>query len=245
MMDKEALLTNYFSNQLTQEERKMFDELLDSDAEFKARFDFEQNLQRAIKAEENQNVKAKLISFEKEIAREIPKSSLKKSYRSLAIAASITLLMGLAWIGYIDGTSNKYEELYAQNFQEYPNTVYAITRSGSEESLERNAFVAYESGDYDAAIEKFEQIPSEVKQPYIDFFLGQSYLNAGKNDQAKAYFRETIVKADNFVAESHWYLAMIALKEKDITEAESELKKLINGYDYNKEKAVALLKELD
>lgn len=244
-MDKEALLTNYFSNQLSQEERKIFDELLDADAEFKARFDFEQNLQRAIKAEENQNVKAKLISFEKEIARATPKSSVKKSYRNLAVAASIALLIGLAWFGYINGTSIKYEDLYAQNFQEYPNTVYAITRSGSEESLERTAFVAYESGNYDAAIEKFEQIPSKLKQPYIDFFLGQSYMNAGRNDQAKAYFRKTIVKADNFVAESHWYLAMIALKEKDKTEAESELKKLINGYAYHKERAVALLKELD
>lgn len=244
-MDREVLLTNYFSNRLNQDEEKLFNELLESDADFKAQFDFEQNLKRAIKDKENQDLKAKLVSFEKDIVIEAPKSSSKKSYRYLAIAASIALLIGLAWMGYVDGSSSKYEDLYAANFQEYPNTVYTITRSGSDESLERDAFVAYESGKYDAAIENFSQIPSEEQQSYIDFYFAQSYLNVGKNDRAKEYFKKIITNADTFVAESHWYLAMIALKEKDKTVAESELKKLTSGYDYNKERALVILKELD
>lgn len=245
LMDKEVLLTNYFSNRLTEDERKLFKELLDSDAEFKAQFDFEKNLQSAIKDKENQDLKAKLVSFEEAIVLENPKPATKKRYRYLAIAASIALLMGLAWMGYQDGASSKYEDLYAANFQEYPNTVFTITRSGSEESMERDAFVAYESEKYTNAIEKFNQIPEGTRQPYIDFYLAQSYLNVGENELAKEYFNKMITNGETFVAESHWYLALIALKEKDKSIAISELQKLTDNFEYNKEKAMAILKELD
>jgi len=85
----------------------------------------------------------------------------------------------------------------------------------------------------------------EQQQAYTDFYLAQSYLNAGKNESAKEYFKKTIANADAFIAESHWFLAMIALKEKDKIGAEFELKKLTNNYNYNKEKALAILEELN
>ncbi len=244
-MDKEVLLTNYFSNRLTQDEVKLFNELLESDADFKAQFDFEQDLKRAIKNKESHDLKTKLISFEKDIVKEMPKSSAKKTYRYLAIAASVALLIGLAWMGYVDGSAIKYDDLYAANFQEYPNTVFAITRGETVESVERDAFVAYESEKYDDAIEMFNKIPPAEQQSYIDFYLAQSNLNAGRNEAAREYFKRTIAKANDFVAESHWYLALIALKEKDKVGAELELKILTSGYDFNKEKALAILEQLD
>lgn len=244
-MDKEVLLTNYFSNRLTEDERKLFDKLLDSDVEFKEQFDFEKNLQGAIKNKENQDLKAKLISFEKDISKPSATVKSKKSYRYLAIAASIALLIGLAWMGYVDSSSSSYEDLYAANFQEYPNTVFTITRGDSNESIEREAFVYYESAEYDNAVEKFNQIPEDEQQPYIDFYLAQSYLNAGQIDLAKENFNKMVAKDETFVAESHWYLAMIALKEKDKGTAQAELQKLINDYDFNSEKARIILKEID
>lgn len=244
-MDKEVLLANYFSNRLSDEEKRLFNELLESDIDFKEQFDFEQNLQRSIRNKENHDLKAKLISFEKDVQKSTTNPSLKKTYRYFAIAASIALLIGLAWMGYLDGSSNSYEDLYAANFQEYPNTVYTITRGDSNESIERDAFVAYESQKYETSIEKFNQIPSEVRQPYIDFYLAHSYLNNGDNSAAKESFKKTIAKANTFVAESHWYLAMIALKEENKVDVEFELNKLIEGHDYNKEKAKMILNKLD
>lgn len=244
-MDKELLLASYFSNRLSEDEEKMFNEFLESDADFKKQFDFEQNLKRAIKNKESQDLKTKLVSFEKEIVLETPPSSSKKSYRYLAIAASIVLLFGLAWMGYVDGSSSKFEDLYAANFQEYPNTVFTITRSDSNESVERQAFVAYESGDYITAIERFNQMPNNKEKSYIDFYRAHSYLNSAAYEKAKEHFKKIIAKEDEFVGESHWYLTMIAIKEEDKKSAIAELKKLTTGYDYNKEKALELLKNLD
>ena len=223
----------------------MFHKLLESDVDFKAQFDFEQNLKRAIKNKENQDLKRKLISFEKDIATETPKLATKKSYRYLAIAASVLLLIGLAWMGYLDGSSNKYEDLYAANFQEYPNTVFAITRGDAIESVERDAFVAYEGANYQIALENFNKIPDENRAQYLDFYIGQSFLNLNQNQKAKELFKKTIDSRSDFEAEAYWYLALIALKEKDKASAMNYLKELTSKFDYNKNRALELLQELE
>ena len=43
-MDKELLLYHYFSDQLTDDEQLLFDELLEKDPEFKAQFEFETSI---------------------------------------------------------------------------------------------------------------------------------------------------------------------------------------------------------
>jgi len=185
-----------------------------------------------------------LIGFEKEVKKETPNVSTKKSYRFLAIAASIAMVIGLAWMGYKDGSSSYYEDLYAANFQEYPNTAFTITRSDTNESLEREAFVAYESKNYEQAVKKFQEITPENKKPYIDFYLAQSFINLEKNEKAKNLLKTVIDNKDALVAESHWYLALIAVKEKEIAIAKAELELLTTAFDYNKEKATQLLDKL-
>ncbi|MFK7811525.1 MAG: tol-pal system YbgF family protein, partial [Maribacter sp.] len=158
---------------------------------------------------------------------------------------SVVLLIGLAWMGFSDGSSDRYDDLYASNFHEYPNTVFTITRGDNTASLERDAFVAYESKDYKTALTKFEQINLEAKKSYVDFYIAQSYLNTNRLTEAKNSFRKTIAKDSDFIAESHWYLGLIALKEKNKIVAIDELTKLTNNYDFNKEKALGILEELD
>ena len=97
-MTNEDLLYRFFSNSLTETEEKQFNELLETDADFKAQFEFENNLKRAIKHKENSELKAKLKNFEKEIqGNEIQKPSSSFNWR---IAASIVILLGASWFGY-------------------------------------------------------------------------------------------------------------------------------------------------
>lgn len=244
-MDKELLLYKYFANSLSKEEEQLFNELLESDIEFKAQFNFEKDLKQAITHKENQKLKSKLVGFEKEIQKKNPISTTKKSYRFLAIAASIAMLIGFAWMSYTDGSSSYYEDLYAANFQEYPNTAFTITRGDTNESIEREAFVAYESNDYIQAVKKFQEISAENKPLYIDFYLAQSFLKLEKGDKAKELLQTVIANQNEFVAESHWYLALIAVKEKEVETAKAELKLLTKEFDYNKEKATELLDKLN
>ncbi len=254
-MENQDLLYHYFSNSLTAAQEKEFQDLLENDTEFKAQFLFEQNLKEVIKSNEIDTLKAKLQGFEKDLSAtkttrieffdSETSKPIKPTFNSkyFAIAASIVLLMG--WFGYNSFLGTDYSNMYNENFSAYPNTVYSITRGDTENTLEREAFVAYESKDYQKTIEKLDAIPVEATKEYFNFYKAQSYLNMDDTVNAETFF--TLVLQDNrsFVAESTWYLALIALKGENKAEAKKHLENLVANFDYNKEKAKVLLKELE
>ncbi len=240
-MDKEDLLYRYFSNELTTEQQKSINQLLKNDLDFKKQFEFERDLKLAIKYKENLNLKAKLKDFEDKLTHQ--SVSTKSNIKIWAIAASIALLLSLGWLGYDNYFKVNYENLYSENFRTYPNTAYTITRGDMDDSSERQAFVAYEAGNFQAAIDNFEKI-SDAKKDYIDFYKGQSYLNLNNYEKATTLFKKVITEKQHFTAESHWYLALIYIKEKDKNNAISNLQKLIENYKFNQEKATALLNKL-
>ncbi|WP_299891991.1 tetratricopeptide repeat protein [uncultured Lacinutrix sp.] len=242
-MTNEDLLYGFFSNSLTETEEKQLFELLKTDANFKKQFEFENNLKQVIKHDESIKLKEKLKAFEAEIA---PTNEQKnKSGFNWRIAASIVILLGASWFGYQSFFGVNYGDLYEANYQEYPNTEFAITRSDTVNSLERKAFVAYEAQDYESAVKLFENLPSNLQKPYINFYKAQAYLKIDSIDKAKTLFSFIINENTQFVAESHWYMAMIALKEKDKDKAKKYLRVLTENYDYNKAKAEMLLKKLN
>jgi tetratricopeptide (TPR) repeat protein len=244
-MDKEELLYKFFSNQLTVEEKKILEQLLETDVEFKAQFDFENNLKRVVKKHQNENLKQKLVGFEKEIEKSKPTSNSKSSFKFWSMAASIAIIIGLGWIVYNTFSGPDYNDLYAANFEAYPNTVYTITRGDGDQSLERDAFAAYEASDYEKAITAFLGLKTKGESTHVDFYLAQSYLHLGKDQEAIEALKSTILNDTEFKAEAHWYLVLAYLKNKDKVKAMATLKDLIENFDYNKERAQTLLKALD
>ncbi|WGD35252.1 hypothetical protein [Olleya sp. YS] len=239
-MNKDELLYLYFSNSLTPSQEELFNELLKSDAEFKAQFEFENNLKQVIKAEKSEALKAKLQDFEVNIADSEQTSS---SWFNWRIAASVVLFLGAGWFGYDALFGVNYNALYDENFTNYPNTVYTITRGEDTTSQERDAFVAYETQDYKTALETFNTI--EEEQPYFNFYKAQAHLGLDQLDEAKILFKAEIDNEKTFIAEAHWYLALINLKQENETEAIKHLKTLITKYNFKKEDAKALLNHLN
>ena len=244
-MDKELLLYRYFSDQLTDDEQLLFNDLLEKDLEFKAQFEFENDLKRVINKNQKQNLKQKLIGFEKEIEAKNKSISSKPRLKNWSIAASIALLIGLGWIAYSTFSGPDYDNLYVANFETYPNTVYTITRSDADQSLERNAFAAYEASDYEKAAAAFLDLKTKNGSIHINFYLAQSYMHLGKDNEAIEILKSVILNDMEFKAEAHWYLALAYIKTKDEVKAVAMLNNLIENFDYKKEKAQALLAELD
>lgn len=241
-MTNEDLLYRYFSNSLTNEELLDFNNRLETDADFKAEFEFENNLKQAIKKENSNNLKEKLKTFEANIPKtESTKTKTKFNWR---IAASIVFFLGASWFGYNSFFGVNYNNLYDSNFTNYPNTEFTITRSDTVDSFERKAFVAYEAQDYENAILNFDAIPESEQKAYHFFYKAQAYLNTENTEMAKELFEKNINNNKTFVAESYWYLALIAIKNKNKIEATQQLRILTEDYNYNNSKAEALLKEL-
>ena len=248
-MDKEKLLYDYFSNDLNPEQERQLEKLLATDTEFKEQFDFERDLKRAIEDTEREKLKSKLVGFETEISRDssisVVRALPRRKFQKWAMAASIALLLGLGWLGYTNLVVTDYAELYEDNFQKYPNTVYPITRGDTEDSEERKAFTAYESENYTEAIGLFELMITQEYRPYLDFYLGQCHLKLDSPVKALPYLKAATSSDSEFAAEAHWYLAMAYLKLENREQARAELMQLTETSDYKKEKAQALLEELD
>ena len=239
-MTKEDLTYGYFSNSLTDDELKLLEDLLATDREFLDEFNFEKNLKKVAGRHETQTLKTRLKDYESNRKEDIQIQPSK--FKFYSIAALLLVLLAIGWFAYNTVFNLNYQELYADNYQNYPNTVFEITRSDSDDSIERQAFVAYESGDYHLAIEKFKLIPS---RDYSNFYLAQSYTQENKSTNAILLYKEIIAKKQQFGAESHWYLALLYLKNKDKSSAKRYLENLISKYEYNTDKAKVLLKKLN
>jgi len=241
-MTNEDLLYRYFSNSLTETELADFNNRLEANSDFRAEFEFENNLKQAIKENSSGAIKTKLNIFEDEIKRE--KSQHLKSKFNWRIAASIVFFLAASWFGYNSIFGVNYNNLFEANMDTYPNTEFAITRSDTIDSFERKAFVAYEAEEYEDAISYFNSIPKVEQKTYQNFYKAHSFLKLNNTQKAKTLFEKEIVEESKFVAEAHWYLALIAIKDKNKLEATRQLRILTEDFDYNKSKAEALLKNL-
>ena len=123
-MDKEELINGYFESTLTEAQKKEVDRLLASDAEFAADFEFQKELQLALKKEERQTIK-KMFGALPETKKPIQSKLIK--FRPYLAAASIALLVGLGSIlFYFNNAGLNTEALYNNNFAPYDNVVYPL-----------------------------------------------------------------------------------------------------------------------
>lgn len=252
-MDKETLLYQYFSNQLTTKEQEAFDALLETDSEFKEQFDFERSVQEVIRDQKSSDLKEKLKGFESEISSGQeekvvtlkPKASFN-SYKKWMIAASIALLMGLGYLGFDNLSGPNYNRLYEENFQSYPNTAYAITRGESDEdTLKREAFVAYETDNINEAISLFTRLQQKEDSETVNFYLAQSYLQANQSQEAITLLDNVIQVNGEFKPQALWYISLAYLKLKEKDKALVSLNALVEDGRYKKTEATGLVNELN
>lgn len=244
-MDKEQLLYNYFSDRITPEERKLLDQLLETDSEFKEQFEFENDLKQVIREKEHSELKSRLIGFEEEIAKERSAEKPGPIYRKWAMAASIALLIGLGWLGYNTFSGPGYGDLYEEHFQEYPNTVYAITRGEeADTSLERKAFIAYETNDNAQAVTLFTELKESKNTETVNFYLAQSYLKNEEPEKAIPLLNEVIAENGEFAPQALWYAALAHLKTGEKDRAVNLFGALVADGRYKKAEASALLEAL-
>ena len=242
-MEKETLLVKYFEGSLSLEEQVHFEQFLNEDADFKSQYELEKDVQMVIRDSERDTLKQKLLHFESERNEEVVEKT--NFWKPMRIAASLLILVGASWFIYNSGMFNNSQDLYAANYEKYPNTVYTITRGdGNDNSIERKAFEAYESEKYELAIGHFIALKAETGLDYVDFYLAQSYVANGQEQKAIETFKEISDVNSDFSAESLWYEGLIQLKLEKNKEAEILFEALLKDGSYKKQEARELLEAL-
>ncbi len=232
-MSNDELIQKYFEGRLSLTERTTFDALL-SDIEFAAEVRFQENLKKAITAQERKKLKVKLQSFESK------KSTFPKW---LAYAASILIIVGITYWIYILNPSN--DKLYSQYFETYPNVVEPIIRNNDGETTIRlQAFEAYENGAYEKSAELFNGIVESSGDEPARFYLALSLMNLEDLSEASEILSQT-TWSPKFSDKALWYLALCQLKLGNIPESKSTLRIIAESGGYQSKEAAELLNKLE
>ncbi|PHS67488.1 MAG: hypothetical protein COB12_03420 [Flavobacterium sp.] len=235
-MKNQKLIDNYLSRTLSAEDTVTFNELLQSDVDFKKEVQFHKDLQKVTEFEDDTAFKKTLQQFESEFQ---PK---KNNYTKWLVAASIAILIGFGSMFYFQTTSN--QELFAENFEPYRNIIQPIVRGEVSDNIKTHAFTAYEKGDYKQAITLFSEIQKTETATYYSFYIANSYLALDNTSEAILLFKNYIATKGEFSEKAYWYLALAYLKEETTSEAKQILRKITEAKTYNYKKAAILLKQL-
>jgi tetratricopeptide (TPR) repeat protein len=159
------------------------------------------------------------------------------------IAASITLIFSVGIFYVFNKNTLNNQEVFAANFEPYPNVMHPVVRGDENSSEIEKAFVFYENENYAAFIEALES--SHFKNNDYNFYLANAYL-ATKNTDKAILLLENYLENPNpkYKTDAHWYLGIAYFKIEDI-KAKVYLQKVINAEDFHLEEAIKLLAYLD
>lgn len=206
-------IERYYNDSMSKEERIEFESKLQQDATFKSQVEDIKALMAGI---ETQSLKEKLDEFHKEIPfqMEVERPSSKVRflhYRN--IAAAVIIIFGLGSFWFFNGSSN--ERLYNSYFS--PDPGLPTTMSNSENFVFFDAMVNYKQGDYQTAINKWEQLhQKEPKNDTLNYFLGVANLAESNTDEAIMFLNETAsIQESVFHNDANYYLGLAYLKKSD------------------------------
>src|SRR5690554_5284319 len=157
-MNRERLIEQYFSGKLSNEDFEHLKVLIEGDAEFRDNFYHQLEIQQTISQQRNTFLKDRFKALDQ-------KTQEKPAPKWYRYAAAIAMLIGIG-LGYIflNGQTN-YQDLYADNFEPYPNVVAPTVRGTSEQvkGTKEEAFFKYDSKEYDQAADLFLELYNSTK----------------------------------------------------------------------------------
>lgn len=217
MNPHDDLITKYFEATLSDQEREQFDALLQSDADFHAEFEFQNQVKTAITLNERAALKAQLQALENQETPTVQKQ-VQFNWKPWLVAASVVLVMFSVYQFWPQEKS--MQELYAANFEVYPNVIAPQVRGEREDALKFKAFEAYDAADYNNAIILFGELIELGEWDYAYFYRGQAALSAQKTELALTDFLNHLeTNQTAFVVEAHWFLALCYLNLNDKNKA--------------------------
>jgi TolA-binding protein len=225
-----ALIERYFDNELSPEEIAQVAKLNETEVDFQKEFELFEKANEAIKLLTLSDLKEDIKVLREKQTENTPR------FRSLSwikVAASI-LLLAVVGVGfYAQQFSN--ESIYDSSY--VPADDY-ITNMDAEMSAMEKALELYNKKDFSAAIDAFAEIKNTNPENQVaKFYLGQSLLQAGQDEQAIKTLSQV---SGDYHPEALWYVALAQLKMDNEAAALQSLERIISE---NKDEAFVIKAE--
>jgi len=242
-MQKELLKEKYILGTLTESERIVFNNLLETDATFKKEVSFEDNIAKVAEANHDKEFKELISSFEEEILQSTTPKEGKSIYRWLAVAASVIVVFGLS---YTFWSQQSNADLFKENFIPYRNVTHTIVRSENGiTDAKSKAFSAYELGNYETALNQFANLyNNKGKESYYLFYQANALLQLNRAEKAIPLLKKHLESGDSLSTKTNWFLAMAYLQIDDTNSAIKALRSVVQKTGFKQKEAERLLEKL-
>lgn len=217
-------IESYILGLMTDEEKKSFEAELNLDPKLRANV---KDLKVLLQDVERASLKESMDEYHAELKATpvVPMLPHKQfNWKPLAIAASVLFLLAISLWVFL-GNSNENEKLYTAYYQPDPGMVTAMGLPSNYE-FDRG-MVDYKTGDYQAAITRWEKLLAEKPDnDTLNYFLGSAFLAIDDTELAKSYLEKTsLMESSIFQKEASWYMGLSLLKSGNNTEAIKYLQK--------------------
>ncbi|RFN58916.1 tetratricopeptide repeat protein [Marixanthomonas ophiurae] len=217
-MNKEELIAHYFNGQISKDDFLQLKTLLEEDSEFKKEFYAQLEVQQTISGEKSAPLKERLKKLDQESA---PKT---KWY---FYAAAIVILIAIGSFFY--NTQPDYQDLYAKNFEAYPNVIAPTVRGNETPKKDKMelTFHYYDNKEYAKAAELFKTLYKETNEDYAFFYQSVSLMAAGETNKAIiALEQHNWNEPIDYQTITQWYVGLGYLKLENKEKAKLHLKKV-------------------
>lgn len=138
----------------------------------------------------------------------------------IAVAAAIMMLVLIFRPGMTDSRISLMQELS----QPYPNVLMPVERGSQSESTLREAFAAYEAGEFAEAIRLFGE--ADTASPDLDFYLANALRAEGETEAALEIFTRIAGSDSQFAQQAEWYQAMLLWEAGEQGDAEKIIQRI-------------------
>lgn len=219
--------------------------------EFQDELVFRKNLQNALGDESRSMMKRRLVNLDQKI---VARQRMNQLFMMIGIATGVVLIGYLIWSNIskkqADETQESIEEIstqiFASNFEPYPNIVAPIVKSDNDVSDREKAFQAYEQGDYATASKLLNQLVVENQDTTALFYEAIILLREGASEAVIPKLQAVMnASSTTFQQPAQWYLALGHLKAYDIDNAKLLLEQIVEDETHlYKRKAEQVLEKL-
>ena len=228
--DLQDKIDAFLTGQLNEQELEAFQQAMEKDPDLQKEVRLQESFMQGAITLGNQELKGKLQEIHtKVIGGEQNDTSIQKRpmLRTLAIILGV---VGVALLIYfLFFTKPSPEKVYADFFVPFPVAEMTRDSDARQEWIEAGSF--YNQQNYQEALPRLEGlVQSNPDNQELKLALGVSYLESNQLQQAEATFTQVLTNNNAlFTDQAQWYLALTALKRKDIELTRNYLQPLLDS----------------
>lgn len=260
----QILVENYLRGFLSEKEKELFFQRLDTDAEFKAQFKLEAELFNALdnnswsfinkdaegvqayktlaESEDIETLKSTLVHVNADL--DTSSQNRSKTFYYYLVAASLIVFFA---VQFFINQNNSHQKMY-NDYASLDDLPSFVTRSNAD-SLELDLMKGeqfFDDKNFDDALAVFEPIlHSNKTNELLYVYVGLAQAELKLYDKAKATY-DNLINTQLYTSDiGYWYKALLYLKQDRVEDSKAILKSIVAKKFYNHKKAEALLSELD